>query len=112
MTDRDKQEEYTEDSFFHALEHRVARLNYLSHNHYEPVKDGTPTDAAPGTAEKVELIAKRLRNGEPLFHEDDRDDYDGLVAPVKPTHHKAERSPMHHLRTYTHERKAFRRIDE
>ncbi len=38
------------------------------------------TDALPGTPRKVEILAKRLREGEPLWHPEDRLEADALVA--------------------------------
>lgn len=35
------------------------------------VKYGEPTDALPGTPEKVAVLEKRAQNGEHLFHPDD-----------------------------------------
>jgi hypothetical protein len=32
------------------------------------------SDAMPGTKEKLETLAERVRNGLPLWHVDDRDD--------------------------------------
>lgn len=47
------------------------------------------TDAMPGTKEKVEILAERLRGGLPLWHPDDRHDVDAPSrrvgrAPGKP----------------------------
>lgn len=41
-----------------------------------------PSDAMPGTKEKLEIIAQRVRNGLPLWHIDDRDDVEA-PSPVK-----------------------------
>lgn len=35
-------------------------------------QDGTPTDARPGSTEKVELLSRRFARGDVLFHPDDR----------------------------------------
>lgn len=37
-----------------------------------------PTDAAPGSPEKIEVLAMRLELGLPLYHPDDREDREGL----------------------------------
>lgn len=48
---------------------------------YEPEEqlstDFEPTTAMPGTAEKLEVLSKRLRQGMPLWHPHDRITYDG-----------------------------------
>lgn len=38
--------------------------------------DYDATKAMPGTKEKVDVLAERLRRGLPLWHDDDRRDYD------------------------------------
>jgi hypothetical protein len=38
--------------------------------------DTQATVALPGTAEKIDVLAKRLAEGEPLFHPRDRVTYD------------------------------------
>ena len=52
---------------------------------YEPPEvDGNDfdcTDAMPGTHEKVEILAERLRTGLPLWHPSDRDDVE--APPVR-----------------------------
>jgi hypothetical protein len=35
------------------------------------------TDAAPGSPEKIEVMRRRCGLGQPLFHENDRADYNG-----------------------------------
>ena len=39
---------------------------------FEPTKKPEPTDAAPGTWSKVEVLAARLERGEELWHDLDR----------------------------------------
>jgi hypothetical protein len=39
-----------------------------------PASQYDSTDAMPGTREKLEVLAQRLRNGFPLWHPKDRDD--------------------------------------
>ena len=46
--------------------------------------DFVPTGAAPGTREKIELLRERIAMGLPLWHQEDRRDYRGLVAAVRP----------------------------
>ena len=46
----------------------------LSRGHdfdFEPIAKPEPTDAAPGSLEKLEVLAKRLMRGEELYCEDD-----------------------------------------
>jgi hypothetical protein len=43
-----------------------------------------PTDAPPGSAEKVELLRRRRELGMPLWHPNDRADFGGLIGAVQP----------------------------
>ena len=43
-----------------------------------------PTDAPAGSAEKIESLRKRVLDGMPLWHEDDRCDYTGLTGAIRP----------------------------
>lgn len=47
---------------------------------FEPANQQPPdmkaTTAMPGTAEKIDILARRLAQGEPLFHPRDRVSYD------------------------------------
>jgi hypothetical protein len=45
-----------------------------------------PTDAAPGSQEKIQLLRHRIANGLPLWHAADRSDYAGLVGAIPPRH--------------------------
>jgi hypothetical protein len=45
-----------------------------------------PTDAAPGSDEKIKLLRDRIAQGVPLWHEGDRRDYAGLVGAIPPRH--------------------------
>ena len=38
---------------------------------YEPIEATKPTDAKPGSAEKIEAMRQRLERGESLWHDDD-----------------------------------------
>lgn len=40
--------------------------------------DFHPTDALPGTAEKVAVLAARVLLGQPLWHKDDRNNFRGV----------------------------------
>ena len=47
----------------------------LSRGHdydFEPIAKPEPTDAAPGSLEKLEVLARRLMRGEELYHEEDQ----------------------------------------
>lgn len=43
-----------------------------------------PTDAPAGSPEKIEVLRRRVELGQPLWHNDDRNDYVGLVGAVRP----------------------------
>jgi hypothetical protein len=43
-----------------------------------------PTEAPAGSAEKLEVLARRVLEGLPLWHPDDRPDYSGLTGAVRP----------------------------
>jgi hypothetical protein len=47
-------------------------------------EDFRATDAPAGSREKIEVLAERVRRGEPLWHPSDRADYSGLTGVVKP----------------------------
>lgn len=42
------------------------------------------TDAPAGSPEKIEILRKRIELGLPLFHEEDRYDYNGLTGAIRP----------------------------
>jgi len=42
------------------------------------------TQAPAGTREKLEVLADRVRRGQPLWHDDDRADYTGLPGAIRP----------------------------
>jgi hypothetical protein len=50
--------------------------------------DSNATAALPGTAEKIDVLARRLAEGEPLFHPRDRLTFDQLESNGTP---KADR---------------------
>lgn len=43
-----------------------------------------PTAAPAGSPEKLEILAERVRQGFPLWHQEDRVDYSGLTGAVRP----------------------------
>ena len=42
------------------------------------------TDAPAGSREKIETLRRRLEMGVPLWHEQDRPDFQGLVGALRP----------------------------
>ena len=42
------------------------------------------TDAPAGSREKIDILAERIAQGLPLWHEEDRIDYTGLTGAVRP----------------------------
>lgn len=63
-----------------------AILKYGHDEDFVPRKDEQfqPTTAPAGSEEKLEILAKRIRDGHPLWHEEDRADYSGLTGVVRP----------------------------
>jgi hypothetical protein len=49
-------------------------------------EDFVPTDAPAGSKEKLDILAERVRRGQPLWHTGDRSDYSGLTGAVRPRH--------------------------
>lgn len=47
-------------------------------------EDFVPTEAPAGSPDKLEVLARRIREGLPLWHPDDRADYSGLTGVVRP----------------------------
>lgn len=47
-------------------------------------EDFHPTDAPAGSVEKLEVLARRIALGLPLWHPEDRSDYSGLCGAVRP----------------------------
>jgi hypothetical protein len=43
-----------------------------------------PTDAPAGSRAKLDILAERVKRGEPLWHPEDRGDYSGLTGAVRP----------------------------
>lgn len=61
----------------------------LKYGHDEDFKPNTtqefgPTEAPAGSKKKIEAMRQRVEMGEPLWHEEDRSDYSGLVGAVRP----------------------------
>ena len=54
----------------------------------EPETLPVPTDAPPGTAEKVAVLARRVANNEQLWHQLDRLDFGGLRGGVVPVDYR------------------------
>ena len=46
--------------------------------------DFRPTDAPAGSPEKIEALRRRVEQGLPLWHDEDRRDYTGLSMAVRP----------------------------
>ena len=46
-------------------------------NHFEP------TDAIPGSPAKIEVLRQRAARGQPLFHSQDRLNYNGFVGDLR-----------------------------
>ncbi len=46
--------------------------------------DFSCTDAPAGSPEKIEILRRRIEQGQPLWHEEDRFDYSGLVGAIRP----------------------------
>lgn len=44
----------------------------------------TPTDAPAGSQAKIDMLAKRVQLGLPLWHPHDREDYGGLTGAIRP----------------------------
>ena len=47
-------------------------------------EDFHSTDAPAGSKTKLDVMAERVRRGEPLWHPEDRADYSGLTGAVRP----------------------------
>lgn len=46
--------------------------------------DFVPTAAPAGSSEKLDVLARRIAMGLPLWHPEDRPDYSGLTGAVRP----------------------------
>jgi hypothetical protein len=63
-----------------------AILKYGHDEDFAPKRndDFKATQAPAGTREKLEVLADRVRRGQPLWHDDDRADYSGLTGAIRP----------------------------
>ena len=62
-----------------------AILKYGHDEDFAPSNDEYGSTSAPaGSQEKLEVMAERIRSGQPLWHPDDRQDYSGLTGAVRP----------------------------
>lgn len=63
-----------------------AILKYGHDEDFSPREDEQfrATQAPAGSREKLDVMAERIRMGQPLWHEDDRGDYSGLTGAVRP----------------------------
>jgi hypothetical protein len=63
-----------------------AILKYGHDEDFAPKQDEAfkATQAPAGTREKLEVLADRVRRGQPLWHDDDRADYSGLTGAIRP----------------------------
>jgi hypothetical protein len=58
----------------HTAEHEDRRLNYNGFH---------PTDAPTGSSEKIEVLRRRVEMKQPLWHPNDRADYNGIRVLLK-----------------------------
>ncbi len=63
-----------------------AILKYGHDEDFDPEVNANflPTDAPAGSAEKIEILRRRVERGQPLWHRDDRVDYAGLTGVIRP----------------------------
>jgi hypothetical protein len=63
-----------------------AILKYGHDEDFDPIArpDFSPTDAPAGSAEKIEILRKRVEMGLPLWHDADRADFSGLTGAIRP----------------------------
>ena len=63
-----------------------AILKYGHDEDFNPTvtDDFASTDAPAGSREKIDILAGRIAQGLPLWHEEDRIDYTGLTGAVRP----------------------------
>lgn len=70
------------DEFYTLFEHM---LEHGTGDSFQPEFKPSPTNAPPGSNYKIEVLMKRLESGEDLWNNMDRDDFEGLIAPIKPS---------------------------
>ncbi len=63
-----------------------AILKYGHDEDFSPSEenDFSCTDAPAGSAKKIEILRRRVEQGQPLWHGEDRADYSGLTGAVRP----------------------------
>ncbi|MEQ8790646.1 MAG: hypothetical protein RIC55_30390 [Pirellulaceae bacterium] len=63
-----------------------AILKYGHDEDFAPAESNefSPTDAPAGSDEKIEILRRRVEEGQPLWHNADRVDYSGLTGAVRP----------------------------
>ena len=63
-----------------------AILKYGHDEDFNPANEpGFELTMSPaGSREKLEVLAERVRRGQPLWHPEDRQDYSGLTGAVRP----------------------------
>lgn len=63
-----------------------AILKYGHDEDFAPAEsqEFNPTDAPAGSAEKIEILRRRIELGLPLWHGEDRKDYAGLTGAIRP----------------------------
>ncbi len=78
MTTSEKSERVT--NVFEAI------LKYRHDEGFAALADSgfSPTNAPPGSEDKIKLLCRRVEQGQPLWHTEDRCDYSGLTGAVRP----------------------------
>lgn len=63
-----------------------AILEFGHDEDFSPAESGDfrATEAPAGSNEKLEVLARRIQLGLPLWHPEDRADYSGLTGAVRP----------------------------
>ena len=63
-----------------------AILKYGHDEDFVPNQDDDfeATGCPAGSREKLDVLAERIRQGQPLWHPEDRADYSGLTGAVRP----------------------------
>ena len=62
-----------------------AILKYGHDEDFAPTKEGFEATKAPaGSEDKIKILRRRVEQGTPLWHRNDRHDYSGLTGAVRP----------------------------
>lgn len=63
-----------------------AILKYGHDEDFAPCEENgfSATEAPAGSAEKIDILRRRVEKGQPLWHGEDRADYSGLTGAVRP----------------------------